>query len=120
MSEFTRKILNSVNYETAKQKRLNNFAHLHKTIKDKNEIKSFDGKNTCPMIYPFLRKNDNLRAKLIENKVFVATYWTNVLDWASPEETEYYLTKYLLPLPIDQRYDVNDMEKILEIICKYL
>ena len=55
---------------------------------------------------------ENLRAELIKNKIFVATYWN-----PQPENTqEGVFQKYLLPLPIDQRYDRKDLSRILEVI----
>lgn len=65
----------------------------------------------CPMVYPLLIKHDSLRKKLISNKIFVASYWPGVEG-----EVETYLQKYLLPLPIDQRYEADDMRKIIKII----
>ena len=63
-------------------------------------------------------ENDEaLRRRLIENKVFVATYWPQ-------EEGSYCMSSPLaqacarktIPLPIDQRYSEDDMLKIVEII----
>ena len=46
------------------------------------------------------------------NKIYVAKYWSK-----SPDKYyENYLYEYLLPLPIDQRYDLDDMTKIIEVI----
>lgn len=32
------------------------------------------------------------------------------------EEKEYYMADNILPLPVDQRYDINDMQYIIEEI----
>lgn len=39
--------------------------------------------------------------KLIDNRVYVATYWLNVVEWCGIGELEYGFAKSLLPLPID-------------------
>lgn len=72
--------------------------------------------DAVPMVYPYYTTDKSLRNHLITNKVFVATYWPNVLEWCSPEDTEYVLCNHILPLPIDQRYDEKDMDRIIELM----
>ena len=33
-----------------------------------------------PFVYPLMIENENLRQKLIENKVYIAKYWNEVLN----------------------------------------
>ncbi|GHV66222.1 hypothetical protein FACS1894199_09200 [Bacteroidia bacterium] len=40
----------------------------------------------------------------------------NVLEWVSVEAIEQTFVNELLPLPIDQRWDENDMEKMIKMI----
>jgi len=112
MSDLTRKILSSLNYEKIREKRLNNFNILHKLLAQSNELKLQLTKNDVPMVYPYLITDENLRKKLIKNKIYIATYWSP-LDKESYEAS---LQKYILPLPIDQRYNSDDMQRILEVI----
>ena len=58
-----------------------------------------------------------IRKRLIQNKVFVAKYWPNVDLWAGENATETWMANNILPLPIDQRYGLDDMAKINELIC---
>jgi len=53
---------------------------------------------------------------LIENKVFVARYWPNVLDWTTKDDIEYLFAYQMHPLPIDQRYGKEDMNILLDLI----
>ena len=71
---------------------------------------------TCPMVYPFISDDKSLRGRLIQNKVFVARYWPNVLEWCKEDELEYKLAAQIIPLPVDQRYGVEAMKRIVEII----
>ena len=68
------------------------------------------------MVYPYMTDDETLRNRLIENKVFVATYWPNVSEWRDPESTEFKLSKTIIPLPVDQRYGKKDIETILKLI----
>ena len=74
------------------------------------------GTFTCPMAYPFLSAGRALKQKLIADKIFVATYWPNVLDWCEPQDWEYKLADRTVFLPIDQRYGEKEMERIISVI----
>ena len=70
------------------------------------------------MVYPYWTDDASLRQKLIENKVFVATYWPNVKEWTKNGMLEYDLAEKLIPLPVDQRYDIKEMEIMKNIVLK--
>lgn len=54
--------------------------------------------------------------EMINNKIFVATYWPNVLNWCNPMMVEFMLADNLMAIPIDQRYTQKDMENIINLI----
>lgn len=119
MSNLTKAILNNINYSNAKKRREENFLFLHKHLKNINALEIDTNNLRAPMVYPFIIKKEGLKEWLIENKIYVATYWKNVFDWVSEEDFEFNLAKYLIPLPVDQRYGQNDLIKIIEKIrCK--
>ena len=117
MSRLTRSLLSSIDFETVKQKRLANFSQLHSELAASNKL-SIDtfGEYACPMVYPYYTEDETLRGRLIKNKIFVATYWPNVLEWCNENDTEYKLTKNIIPIPIDQRYGAEEMEYIINVI----
>lgn len=117
MSKLTQRLFHSIDFCNIRSKRRDNFRMLHERLKQTNqlfipEMDSF----SCPLVYPYYVKDATLKKKLIENKIFVATYWPNVLEWCKPMDIEYQLAKYVIPLPIDQRYDIQNMERICKII----
>ncbi len=120
MSELSRKILHSVDHEEIVKRRRDNFVYLHTALAEYNRlsIPEFDT-FACPLVYPFYTDDPALRQTLIHEKVFVAQYWPNVLDWCKEDSTEYKLTTHIMALPIDQRYGVEEMNRIIEIIKKY-
>jgi hypothetical protein len=67
------------------------------------------------MVYP-LWLNKDLRKRLIENKIYTGVYWPNVKEWSKPDALEYILTEEVTCLPIDQRYNLKDMELIVNMI----
>lgn len=117
MSELTKRLLYSIDFEFVKKRRLENFTFLHTYLREKNlfDIPSLDSFE-CPMVYPYLTNDTNIRKRLIENKVFVAKYWPNVLEWCNEDSLEYRLTESILPIPIDQRYNEQDMDRIIKLV----
>ena len=116
MSNLTEKILCSIDYEYCREKRIENYRHLDGQLKSRNKIHFELADDAVPMVYPYLTDDANLRNRLIENKIFVAKYWPNVLEWCGENDIEYKLTKYMLPLPCDQRYGEEEMNGIIELI----
>ena len=117
MSRLSHRILASIDFDAVKSIRRSNFAILNEALRCSNML-SLPNSETyeCPMVYPYLTNNPDLRRKLISNKIFVATYWPNVLTDCNNTTIEYQLAQNILPLPIDQRYDSNDMERIVSLI----
>lgn len=116
MSKLTLRIMQSIDYEAAAMKRRENYLMLHKVLGEENNLELLFEDDAVPMVYPFLAPIKGLREKLIENKVFVARYWQNVLDWTTKDDIEDLFAYQMQPLPIDQRYGVDDMKRIIDII----
>ncbi len=120
MSKLTEAILGSINYEKCRDIRNSNFSFLHKELSKHNGLNIDVGKLNGPMIYPFLNDKASLKEKLIENKIYVATYWKEVRDRVSEYSFEDNLVNCLIPLPIDQRYNLEDMKYIVKFIKSML
>ncbi len=117
MSDFTNDILQKIDYSLIITKRQQNYEYLHANLKCSNKFSLPDTSSfVCPMVYPYYTDDNTLKAKLIKNKIFVATYWPNVLEWCKPEDIEYKLANNMIAIPIDQRYDIEDMDRIIKII----
>ena len=116
MSPLTHRIMASIDYGHVAEQRRENYKKLDEALRHKNGIKLPLTTDAVPMVYPFFTEDDSLRQLLIENKVFVAQYWPNVLDWCDQDSNDYKLTKQLLPLPMDQRYGEEDMKRIIQLI----
>ena len=118
MSPISRKIFDSVDLEYVKQRRRDNFDVLHESLKATNRlhIPSMDS-FACPLIYPYWGDDGReLKKKLIEHQIFVATYWPNVFDWCEPADLEYELTDHVVCIPIDQRYGKDEMKFIVKVV----
>ena len=116
MSKLTKRIMQSIDYDAAAKKRIENFLMLQGVLGEKNNLVLPLEDDAVPMVYPFLAPVKELREKLIKNKVFVARYWPNVLDWTTEKDIEYLLAFQMQPLPIDQRYAEEDIGRIIRIV----
>lgn len=120
MSKLTRKLLLSIDYKYVVNKRTDNFLFLHKSLSFINKLKIDIDEIVCPLVYPLLVYNNELKKRLIDNNIFVATYWENVLTWVKKNSFETDLVKYLVPLPIDQRYGLHEMKHIVKKIINHI
>lgn len=120
MSTLSEYILKSLDYQQIIQRRRENYILLHHKLGALNKI-DFDISSTddAPMIYPFWSNKTNLRQMLISYRIFIPQYWKCITDWANPiQGIEIELAEKLYPIPIDQRYDKEDMNYIIDHILK--
>ncbi len=116
MSKLTERLMHSIDYEAAAKKRRENYMMLHEALGRENNLELPLEGDAVPMVYPYLINKKGLRDMLLYNKIFVARYWPNVLEWTKSDSIDYRLSNYLLPLPVDQRYNQTDMYRIINTI----
>ena len=120
MSQLSQRILHSVDTEAARVRRNSNFAFLHQQLGGFNGLKidldSVDG----PLCYPLLADTAGLRAHLIRERIFVATYWPEVASRVGAVSHELEWVRHLLPLPCDQRYGLAQMQRIAQTCLAFL
>lgn len=124
MSKLTHNLLRAIDYPRVCGQRTENFAFLHRQLKEKNVL------NLPPAIegayaYPFWFNGDKIsgkeiRRKLIAQQIYIPMLWPEVcsLEEASPLERQ--MTENILPIPVDQRYNRGDMEEILGCLLRIL
>ena len=119
MSKLTMRLMQSIDYQWVAKRRRENFELLHQSLEGSNKYHVHLPADAVPMVYPYLTDKKGLRDHLINNRVFIARYWPNVLDWAGVGSLEHLFTQELLPLPIDQRYNIKKMSWIFTIILQW-
>lgn len=117
MSRLTEGMMRGIDYTVKANKRIHNFHVLDKVLRENNRFKWAMDYGTVPLVYPYyVEDGARLRQHLIENQVFCARYWPNVLEWCQPADWEYQLAENLVCIPIDQRYGEEEMNRITDII----
>lgn len=113
MSPITRNILRAVDYEAVRQRRSDNYAVLAAALDKRNPLRltAPDG----PYCYPFCCENGMaLKRALAQRKIYVPTLWPDVAAEEGSVEKDY--AENILPLPVDQRYDAEDMQRIVDAL----
>ncbi len=117
MSKLTQNLLRAIDYEKIRQKRNANYAYLEDKLGKKNTLGFYapDGAFT----YPFYSRNaQKIRKELAAKKIYIPCYWNCIPDVCSPESIEYDLAMHILPLPCDQRYDPEELSRMVEeLLC---
>ena len=120
MSKLTENLLRALDYDFIKKRRGRNYAYLHARLKGRNQLRlkaRLDG----AFAYPLVCENaPQMRQKLIEQKIYIPQLWPNVVRDCKPDSTDYRLSNNILPLPVDQRYNLQDMHYMLDVLERYL
>ena len=115
MSKLTENLLHGIDYERTQKAREENYLYLHKALGGVNGLKLSERPGT--FMYPLLLENGTeVRKQLLQKRIYIPTLWPDVLKWCDEKETEYQMAHNILPLPIDQRYGVGDMDYLKETI----
>lgn len=117
MSKLTRNLLHAVDYQDVKRRRTENFRILHSRLQGINKLvlKPVDG----AFMYPLMVENaQQIKKTLAAKKIYIPTLWPNVLVDCPKDWLEWSLANNILPLPVDQRYDENDIQYLLEEVQK--
>lgn len=119
MPESVAHIIPLLDLTTIQNKRRENFLALHDKLGAVNIFcAEFSGNSS--FMYPLLIERDGLREVLIDRHIYCPTWWRRVLSLPEATGFERFLTKNLIPLPVDQRYSISDMSDMADIILEEL
>ena len=68
----------------------------------------------------YINDGETKRLCLIEKKIFIPQYWKEVKDRVGKETVEYEFATNILWLPCDQRYNLDDMEYLIDEVKKII
>ncbi len=108
MSKLTENLLHGIDYSFVKQRRTDNFTILHNQLKNYNMLglKIPGGAFMYPL---YINDGGVIREKLRKKKIYIPTLWPDVFKMCKPNDLEYKMAENILPLPVDQRYNSDDM-----------
>ena len=115
MSVLTEKLLRSIDHEATRHVRNENFQYLRRALDPSNTLALPDHVDG-PMCYPHMPRQAIPRDRLIQSRVFVPTYWPDVLERVDEGTFEVALVNRCLPIPCDQRYSPDSLGRILDVL----
>lgn len=120
MSRLSLGLLKNVDYSIVKLKRKENYRFLWKQFNEINELKLPE--EIPAHIFPLLisKKGLDIKKELVNNKVYVSTLWNGEELLENGFDFELNMARNAIFLPIDQRYDINDMNYISILVKRIL
>lgn len=117
MSNVTKRILSSVDYAGAAERRIRNFEKLNGLLGKYNLLR-LETPEYAPMVYPLLIDDPQLRAWLVKNKIYVPQWWKAAIENEVSNDWEKFLSANIIPLPVDHRYSEDDMRSVADTVLK--
>ena len=124
MSVFSYSIFKGKKAEECQKPRLANYGFLYEKLSSVKGIELVCGDmrevQTAPLYFPlYTHDRKALQVALAEEHVYAPVIWPVVYDEVIIDDTIRYIYDSLLAIPIDQRYNQEDMAKIVEIINRH-
>lgn len=122
MSKLSHVILMNAPYRTIRNRRQKNLQYACELYKDINLINPVQyADSTCvPFAFPLVVEDPELVTKLANERIFTGRWWHYLLSETSEDTFAHYLSKYMVPIPIDQRYGKEELkyvhDKVVELI----
>lgn len=118
MSKFTQYILDGTDYTKVASKRRYNFEYASKLFEKLNRVnpKLYYDETCIPMVYPLLVEDDELLGKLLSAKHFQGHWWKWVEESDESTEFEKWISRYMIPITIDQRYGVEELDYLESVV----
>jgi hypothetical protein len=127
MADISRHLLNKVDAEHIGNVRRRNYEYLWDTLSGSVDIRPLLGKDllgqNIPIGFPVLIENrDSIKKALRGRSIYCPAHWPILEEeWVQGFSDSIYLSERILTLPIDQRYDKEDLDRLvreLRALCK--
>ena len=118
MSKLSYSILDGTDYDAICEKRRDNFDIATKLFKDCNLLDPllYYDSSCVPMVYPLMVEDDKLMERLLSAKHFQGHWWNYILKQAEQNSFEYRMSRYMVPITIDQRYGEEELRYLRGLI----
>ncbi len=118
MSKLTHFLLDGTDYKMIQEKRRKNFDFAETLFCAMNQLhaKQYYDDTCVPMVYPILIENDQLLSELLKAKHFQGHWWKWVEKNEETNEFEKWISRYMIPITIDQRYGSKELEYLQKVI----
>lgn len=123
MDQLSVNILKRIDFEEISKKRKENYRYLYEHLRNYKEVNILIGdigNNVTPLGFHILIENrDNLREYLVKHGVYASIHWGLPQEVQENFKGSTNLSKRILTIPCDQRYDEKEMKYIVELMQTY-
>lgn len=127
MSAFSRKVLSQQDEKRNVERRVENFRYIFEGIQGLQKVKpafgSIDRLTSVPLSFPvYVEDRRSFNAYLNANGVRTQLLWSvppYIQKHVKMDDATKYTYSHILSLPCDQRYDLEDMERMVDVIRAY-
>ena len=118
MSKLTRVLMDAEDYDYNIKKRKENFAYAQELLGSINRIDPtmYMDDGTVPMVYPLVVEEDACIRRLFEAKHFQGHWWSYICGEQPEDSFEYWISRYVIPITIDQRYGKEEIDYLVNVI----
>ncbi len=123
MSCITRAMLSEIDEAAAAKKREENYQYLYEKIDGLRRLRPILQRQggEAPLYFPiYAREREELQSFLRDHDIYAPVLWPlgekNRNAFMGDED---YIHRHMLALPIDQRYGIDEMERIGEVLTKF-
>lgn len=121
MSAFSISMMRKVDMDKCQSQRFENYKFLFHNLKDNGHFKlactNLEEVTTAPLYFViFVQDRTTLQATLAAEHIYAPVIWPVPNDDVLINETIKSIYDTVLAIPVDQRYDLTDMAKIIKLI----
>jgi hypothetical protein len=121
ISALSLNLLKNVDLKYNQQRRFSNYQYLLDNIQENDDCKVLCNNmaevTTAPLYFMLdVENRSELQVKLAEHHIYAPVLWPVVYEEVLVNDSVKHLYEHLLAIPIDQRYDEKDMQKVVELI----
>lgn len=122
MSDFSETQLLKQDIESNKKARFDNYRYLYNNLLKEhlNFASSLDCISSAPLYFPiYLKNRRELQIYLAKYHIYLPVIWPIDDEEVLIDDEIGYIYQNILCIPVDQRYDKNDMERIVKLINEF-
>lgn len=117
-------LLQQENVENNQRSRYTNYAYLFKNIRESDKIskvcQNLADVTTAPLYFTIYVQNRlALQRLLAEDSIYAPVLWPVEEEDVLIDEEVKYIYEHILAIPCDQRYDANDMQRVVSVINNF-
>lgn len=121
MSCLSKNLLSKFDLKESEQRRKQNYTHLYNCLLKNSTIQPICGNienvDTASLYFPiYVHNRETIQQKLAKEHIYAPILWPIAYDNVLIDDDVIYIYNHILLIPIDQRYGIDDMDKILKIL----